>query len=116
MPAYASLSYSATDNDGKYGLSDDRGQRWAVEFGSVIAPNFLVAVGYTNVVEQTSLDTFTILNSGFAKAAGETATIAEDQDAITARTKYVGDHRYANVNWFRNRYRLRSGHCVRVKN
>lgn len=90
MPAYASLSYSATDNDGKYGLSDDRGQRWAVEFGSVIAPNFLVAVGYTNVVEQTSLDTFTILNSGFAKAAGETATIAEDQDAITARTKYVG--------------------------
>ena len=90
MPAYASLSYSATDNDGKYGLSDDRGQRWAVEFGSVIAPNFLVAVGYTNVVEQTSLDTFAILNSGFAKAAGETATIAEDQDAITARTKYVG--------------------------
>ena len=90
MPAYASLSYSATDNDGKYGLSDDRGQRWAVEYGSVIAPNFLVAVGYTNVVEQTSLDTFTILNSGFAKAAGETATIAEDQDAITARTKYVG--------------------------
>lgn len=49
-----------------------------------------MAVGYTNVVEQTSLDTFTILNSGFAKAAGETATIAEDQDAITARTKYVG--------------------------
>ena len=90
MPAYASLSYSATDNDGKYGLSDDRGQRWAVEYGAVIAPNFLVAVGYTNVVEQTSLDTFTILNSGFAKAAGETATIAEDQDAITARTKYVG--------------------------
>ena len=49
-----------------------------------------MAVGYTNVVEQTSFDTFTILNSGFAKAAGETATIAEDQDAITARTKYVG--------------------------
>lgn len=90
MPAYASLSYSATDNDGKYGLSDDRGQRWAVEYGSVIAPNFLVAVGYTNVVEQTSFDTFTILNSGFAKAAGETTTIAGDHDAITARTKYVG--------------------------
>ena len=89
-PAYASLSYSATDNDGKYGENDDRGQRWAVEFGSVIAPNFLVAVGYTNVVEQTSLDTFKILNSGFAKAVGETATIADDQDAITARTKYVG--------------------------
>jgi hypothetical protein len=89
-PAYASLSYSATDNDGKYGETDDRGQRWAVEFGSVIAPNFLVAVGYTNVVEQTSLDTFKILNSGFAKAVGETATIADDQDAITARTKYVG--------------------------
>ena len=50
MPAYASLSYSATDNDGKYGLSDDRGQRWAVEFGSVIAPNFLLAVGYTHVL------------------------------------------------------------------
>jgi hypothetical protein len=24
-PAYASLSYSATDNDGKYGENDDRG-------------------------------------------------------------------------------------------
>ncbi len=89
-PAYASLSYSATDNDGKYGENDDRGQRWAVEFGSVIAPNFLIAVGYTNVVEQTSLDTFKILNKGFGKAVGETATIDDKQDAITARTKYVG--------------------------
>ena len=88
--AYASLSYSATDTDGKYGIADDRGQRWAVEFGSVIAPNFLVAVGYTNVEELTSLDTFKINASGFAKAVGEAATIAEDQDAITARTKYVG--------------------------
>ena len=88
--AYASLSYSATDTDGKYGEPDDRGQRWAVELGSVVAPNFLVAVGYTNVEELTSLDTFKINASGFAKAVGEAATIAEDQDAITARTKYVG--------------------------
>lgn len=90
VPVYSSLSYNAADNDGKYGIADDRGQRWAVEFGSVIAPNFLVAVGYTNVEETTSLDTFQIINRGFAKAAGEAATIAEDQDAITARTKYVG--------------------------
>ena len=90
VPVYSSLSYNAADNDGKYGEPDDRGQRWAVEFGSVIAPNFLVAVGYTNVEELTSLDTFKINASGFAKAVGEAATIAEDQDAITARTKYVG--------------------------
>ena len=88
--AYASLSYSATDTDGKYGEPDDRGQRWAVEFGSVIAPNFLVAVGYTNVEETTSIDTFKSLNSGIYKSFVESDTIGEDQDAITARTKYVG--------------------------
>ena len=88
--AYASLSYSATDTDGKYGEPDDRGQRWAVELGSVVAPNFLVAVGYASIEELTSFDTFKILNSGFLKAFGETDTIGEDQDVITARTKYVG--------------------------
>ena len=90
VPVYSSLSYNAADNDGKYGEPDDRGQRWAVEFGSVIAPNFLVAVGYTNVEEQFSLDTFKSLNSGIYKSFVDADTIGEDQDAITARTKYVG--------------------------
>ena len=90
VPVYSSLSYNAADNDGKYGIADDRGQRWAVEFGSVIAPNFLVAVGYTNVEEQFSLDTFKSLNSGIYKSFVDADTIGEDQDAITARTKYVG--------------------------
>ncbi|MEG2272464.1 MAG: porin Omp33-36 [Acinetobacter sp.] len=88
--AYASLSYNAAFNDGKYGFNDDHGDRWALEVGSVVAPNFLVTVGYTNIAAESVLDTFKIVNSGIFKAAGETATIGEDQDAITARTKYVG--------------------------
>lgn len=47
-------------------------------------------LGYTNIAAESVLDTFKIVNSGIFKAAGETATIGEDQDAITARTKYVG--------------------------
>ena len=91
-PAYASASYSHTHLDGKNAVTpDDQGDRWALEVGSVIAPNFLVAVGYTNVADQTALDAFQILNGGIVKAAGEAATIGQDQDAITARTKYVGN-------------------------
>ena len=88
--AYASLSYNAAYNDGKYGETDDHGDRWALEVGSVVAPNFLVAVGYTNVASQDVLDTFKIINKGIFQANIETDTIDEDQDAITARTKYVG--------------------------
>ncbi|WP_257222437.1 porin Omp33-36 [Acinetobacter sp. YH16050] len=90
VPAYASASYSHTITDNKTGEPNDNGDRYALELGAVVAPNFLVAVGYTSVADQTSYDAFNILSNGIAKAALESGTIAEDQDAITARTKYVG--------------------------
>ncbi len=97
VPAYASASYSHTindsktgQNDSKTGQNDDNGDRYALELGAVVAPNFLVAVGYTSVADQASYDAFNILSNGVAKAAIESGTIADDQDAITARTKYVG--------------------------
>lgn len=91
VPVYASAAYSHTINDSKNNLEfDDQGDRYALELGAVVAPNFLVAVGYTSVADQASLDAFNILANGVAKAALESGTIAEDQDAITARTKYVG--------------------------
>ena len=91
VPVYASAAYSHTINDSKNNLkSDDQGDRYALELGAVVAPNFLVAVGYTSVADQTSYDAFNILANGVAKAALESGTINQDQDAITARTKYVG--------------------------
>ncbi|MEX5288248.1 porin Omp33-36 [Acinetobacter towneri] len=91
VPVYASAAYSHTINDSKNNLEfDDQGDRYALELGAVVAPNFLVAVGYTSVADQTSYDTFNILANGVAKAALESGTINQDQDAITARTKYVG--------------------------
>ncbi|OAL77283.1 hypothetical protein AY606_11350 [Acinetobacter sp. SFB] len=90
VPAYASASYNHTKLDGKGGQADDQGDRYALELGALVIPNFLVAVGYTSVADQASLDAFNIMNNGIAKAALETNTIADDQDAITARTKYVG--------------------------
>lgn len=91
VPAYASASYSHTITDNKAGnLTDDNGDRYALELGALVAPNFLVAVGYTSIADQTSYDAFNMFNNGVAKAAIESQTIAGDQDAITARTKYVG--------------------------
>ena len=91
VPVYASAAYSHTINDSKNNLkTDDQGDRYALELGAVVAPNFLVAVGYTSVADQTSYDVFNILANGVAKAGLEAGTIADDQDAITARTKYVG--------------------------
>ena len=91
VPVYASAAYSHTINDSKNNLEfDDQGDRYALELGAVVAPNFLVAVGYTSVADQYSLDAFNILANGVAKAALESDTIDQDQDAITARTKYVG--------------------------
>ncbi|WP_180167926.1 porin Omp33-36 [Acinetobacter sp. YH12035] len=90
VPAYASASYSHTITDGKGGQNDDNGDRYALEVGVLPIPNFLVAVGYTSVADQTSYDAFNMFNNGVAKAAIESQTIADDQDAITARTKYVG--------------------------
>ena len=57
----------------------------------IAAPNFLVAVGYTSVADQYSLDAFNILSNGVVSAGLESDTIRDDQDAITARTKYVGN-------------------------
>ncbi|QTD64306.1 porin Omp33-36 [Acinetobacter towneri] len=94
VPVYASAAYSHTIRDGKGGQDNDNGDRYALELGAVVAPNFLVAVGYTSVADQTSYDAFNILSNGVAKAALESTTIGVDpnydQDAITARTKYVG--------------------------
>ena len=90
VPVYASASYSHTIADNKAGNPDDNGDRYALELGAVVAPNFLVAVGYTSVADQTSYDAFNILSNGVAKAALESETIDDKADAITARTKYVG--------------------------
>ncbi|WP_425916096.1 porin Omp33-36 [Acinetobacter sp. TSRC1-2] len=90
VPAYLSASYNHTKLDGKGGQSDDQGDRYALELGALVIPNFLVAVGYTSVANEYSLDAFNIMNNGIAKATLESDTIAADQDAITARTKYVG--------------------------
>ena len=92
VPAYASASYSHTILDSKNdNAKDDSGDRYALELGAVVAPNFLVAVGYTSVADQYSLDAFNILSNGVVSAGLESDTIRDDQDAITARTKYVGN-------------------------
>ncbi len=74
VPAYASASYSHTITDNKAGNpTDDNGDRYALELGALVAPNFLVAVGYTSVADQTSYDAFNMFNNGVAKAALESA-------------------------------------------
>ncbi|WP_257222379.1 porin Omp33-36 [Acinetobacter sp. YH12200] len=90
VPVYASASYSHTIADNKAGEADDNGDRYALELGALLIPNFLVAVGYTSVADQASLDAFNIVSNGVAKAGLEAVTIADKKDAITARTKYVG--------------------------
>ena len=72
-------------------MSDDNGDRYALEAGAMLLPNFLVAVGYTSVADQISLDAFGVNKYGIAKAVGESVAIDEKQDAVTARTKYVGN-------------------------
>ncbi|MEG1709520.1 MAG: porin Omp33-36 [Acinetobacter sp.] len=93
VPVYASASYSHTLLDAKNAAStvlEGNGDRYALELGAVVVPNFLVAVGYTSVADQAAVDAFNVMGNGVAKAVAETATIGRDQDAITARTKYVG--------------------------
>ncbi len=95
VPVYASASYNHSKTDVKNDFTallqdDDSGDRYALELGALVAPNFLVAVGYTSVAATESLDTFNILNNGLMSATMEARSIDEDQDAITARTKYVG--------------------------
>ena len=91
LPVYASASYSHTILDSKNdNASDDQGDRYALEFGALATNNFLVAVGYTSAADQAAIDAFNVMGNGVAKATAEATTIGEDQDAITARTKYVG--------------------------
>ncbi|BBF76939.1 MULTISPECIES: porin Omp33-36 [Acinetobacter] len=91
VPVYASASYNHTDADGKNEISrDDHGDRYSLEVGAMLLPNFLMAVGYTSVADQFSLDTFGIMNNGIYSAVNQTAAIQDDQDAVTARAKYVG--------------------------
>ncbi len=91
VPVYASASYTHTTLDSKNNNnSDDNGDRWAVELGALPINNFLIALGYTSVKDQTSFDVLGLVNQGLLPALYETTTIGEDQDAITARTKYVG--------------------------
>ena len=95
VPVYASASYNHSKTDAKNGFTtlrqdDDSGDRYALELGALVAPNFLVAVGYTSATEKDSLDTFNILNNGLMSASMEARSIEKDNDAITARTKYVG--------------------------
>ena len=90
VPVYGSLSYSHTILDGKNGLPNDQGDRYSLEVGALPTQNFLVAVGYTSAADQVALDAFNVMSNGAAKAVAEAATIGEDQDAITARAKYVG--------------------------
>ena len=93
VPVYASASYSHTLLDAKNNASaflEGNGDRYALELGAVVAPNFLVAVGYTSVADQAAVDAFNTMGNGVAKAVAETITINQDQDAITARAKYVG--------------------------
>ncbi|PJG44149.1 membrane protein [Acinetobacter tandoii] len=96
VPVYASASYSHTLLDAKNNSLESKniegnGDRYALELGALAAPNFLVAVGYTSVADQFALDAFNVMGNGVVKSVGETATIGRDQDAITARTKYVGN-------------------------
>lgn len=91
VPVYTSASYSHTILDSKNNnASDDQGDRYALEVGALPINNLLVAVGYTSAADQAAIDAFNVMGNGVAKATAEAVTIGEDQDAITARTKYVG--------------------------
>ena len=90
VPVYASAAYSHTHDDVKGSSEKDNGDRYALEVGAVVAPNFLVAVGYTSLNTQNSYDANSILSNGVIKAALESDAIGNKKDVVTARTKYVG--------------------------
>lgn len=95
VPVYASASYNHSKTDARNAFTanqfdDDSGDRYALEVGAMLAPNFLVAVGYTSVASNESLDAFNIVDNGLMLATMESRTIGKDQDAVTVRTKYVG--------------------------
>lgn len=91
VPVYGSVAYSHSLKDSKNDLNtNDRGDRYALEVGVLPTENFLLAVGYTSVVDQFSLDNFKALNHGLVTATNESDNIGNKQDAVTARAKYVG--------------------------
>jgi len=87
LPVYTSASYSHTQTktDGK----KDNGDRFALEIGTMLTPNFLVAVGYTNIADQVALDANSVLSNGIFKSAAQAEVIGEDQDAIGFETGLV---------------------------
>ncbi|MEB3768164.1 porin Omp33-36 [Acinetobacter sp. MD2] len=88
VPLYTSVAYNHTDRDYKNGTPNDRGDRYAVEFGAEPTQNFLIAAGYTRT-NPLALDTTDILNNGIAIAYGK-AAYSDHKDFATARAKYVG--------------------------
>ncbi|MGN5764579.1 porin Omp33-36 [Acinetobacter calcoaceticus] len=89
VPAYASTAYShsQTKSEGE----KDNGDRYSVELGAMVLPNFLVAVGYTRVADQIAFDANKAVENGVFSAVADAATIGGKQDVVTARTKYVGN-------------------------
>ena len=91
VPVYASASYSHTLLDSKNAnAADNSGDRYSLEVGALATKNFLIALGYTNIADQAAVDAFNVMGLGAVKSVTEAQTIGQDQDAITARTKYVG--------------------------
>ena len=89
VPAYASAAYSHSQT--KAEGEKDNGDRYSVELGAMVLPNFLVAVGYTRVADQIALDANKAVENGVFSAVADSATIGDKQDVVTARTKYVGN-------------------------
>ena len=89
VPAYASASYSHSQT--KAEGEKDNGDRYSFEVGALVAPNFLVAVGYTRVSDQIALDANNVLENGVFNTVADSFIIGEKQDVVTARTKYVGN-------------------------
>jgi hypothetical protein len=89
VPAYASASYSHSQT--KAEGEKDNGDRYSFEVGALVAPNFLVAVGYTRVSDQIALEANNVLENGVFNTVADSFIIGEKQDVVTARTKYVGN-------------------------
>lgn len=92
VPVYASAAYNHTYQDNKNGVTNNNGDRYAVEVGALVAPNFLIAAGYTRLADkaEATYDTFDILEDGVVKSGFDRATIGNKKDVATARAKYVG--------------------------
>ena len=92
VPVYASASYNHTNRDNKYGVNNNNGDIYALEVGAMLAPNFLVAGGYTRVADQAqaAFNTFDILDNGAIQAGFDRAVMGDKKDVGTLRTKYVG--------------------------